>query len=95
MSAELLTVADVARITGFSAYTIRAAIRDGELAASKLRGQWRVHPDHLADWIDSGRAAATPGLDEALAVVSPQSSAPRRTTSGGSVRAAVRRRRAA
>ena len=91
---ELLSPTDVARITGLSAYTVRAAVRDGELPATKLRGRIRVHPDDLAGWIDAGRVAAASGLDEALAIVSPPAPAPRGGR-GGSIRDAVRQRRAA
>lgn len=52
---ELLSTEDVARIVGLVAYTIRKAIHEGDLRASKVRGQWRIHPDALAEWIDQGQ----------------------------------------
>jgi excisionase family DNA binding protein len=55
---RLLTVAAVALRVSLSAYTVRQAIHDGELKASKLRGRWLVHPDDLAEWIDQGRVAS-------------------------------------
>lgn len=58
MTVEMLTVKDVARITTLSEYTIRAAVRAGELEAAKLRGRILVHPDALATWIDNGKIAA-------------------------------------
>lgn len=57
--ADMLTVEDVARIVGLSPYTVRAAIRDGDLRASKMRGRYRVHPDAVAAWVDD--SAVRPG----------------------------------
>lgn len=54
---ELLSPDDAAQIVRLSAYTVRQAIREGELRASKLRGRLRIHPDDLAAWIDQGRLA--------------------------------------
>jgi excisionase family DNA binding protein len=56
----MLTVADVARLTRLSVYTIRAAVRAGELHASKLRGRIRITPDDLADWIADSRIQPDP-----------------------------------
>jgi excisionase family DNA binding protein len=56
----LLTVDDVARITRLSKYTIRAAIREGELKASKLRGRFLIEPADLQAWIDAGRVQPNP-----------------------------------
>lgn len=55
MTVELLSVADVARITGLSETTIRAAIADGELAATRLRRRIRIAVDDVAAWIDENR----------------------------------------
>jgi excisionase family DNA binding protein len=52
---SLLTVEDVARITQLSVYTVRAAVRDCELVATKIRGRIRVDPIDLQAWIDAGR----------------------------------------
>jgi excisionase family DNA binding protein len=57
---QLLTVADVARITKLSVYTIRAAVREGELAATKLRGRVLVKPEDLQAWIDANRIQPAP-----------------------------------
>lgn len=86
---ELLSVADAARITGLSEYTIYAACRDGELQASKVRRRVRIHPDALAAWIDECRM--TP-KGAAARVPTPR---PRPTLPGGSVRQALRDRSAA
>lgn len=58
MTVEMLTVDDVARITRLSKVTIRAAVRDGELLATRLRRRILIHPDDLAGWIDAGKVAA-------------------------------------
>jgi excisionase family DNA binding protein len=49
---EYLTPDDVAAITGLSVYTIRAAVRDGQLRATKPRRRILIHRDALADWLD-------------------------------------------
>lgn len=91
MTVELLSVADVARITGLSAYTIREAVADGELVASKLRHRIRIHPDDLAAWVDENRVKPTVG-DLLLGMTTPR---PRTRAPEGGARAAVRARRAA
>lgn len=63
MTPEMLTVDDVARITRLSKVTIRAAVRDGELVATRLRRRILVHPDDLAVWIDSGKVTADGAID--------------------------------
>ncbi len=90
---EMLSAADAARITGLSPYTIRAAVRDGELPASKLRGRIRIHPDHLAGWIDNSRITPTPTLDGPRASI--PTPRPRPTVPAGSARQAVRDRKRA
>jgi excisionase family DNA binding protein len=90
---DLLSVADVARITGLSEYTIRAAVRDCDLAATKLRGRIRIHPDGLAAWIDENRVTPTIGA-EMLLGQRPAAPSPR-TPSDMDPREAVRRRRTA
>lgn len=59
--ATYLSPADVAEITGLSSYTIRAALREGELRGSKRRGRYLIHPDDLAAWIDEGRVVPRGG----------------------------------
>lgn len=85
--AEMLTVEDVARISGFSAYTVRAAIRDGELVASKPRGRYRVHPDNVAAWMDDTTVHGAGVGDDARhrPIVRPKPSPP-----SGSARDAIR-----
>lgn len=92
MTVELLSVADVARITGLSAYTIRQAVAAGELTASRLRNRIKVHPDDLAAWIDDNRIR--PNISDLIvgSFVAPR---PRTTPPGGGARAAVRAARKA
>lgn len=79
MTVELLSVDDVARITGLSMYTIRAAVRAGELSGCKLRGRIRVHPDDLAAWIDESRIQPALDVKGARQVVAPRPPRPRGT----------------
>lgn len=89
---EMLSVADVARITGLSQYTIRDAVRDCELPATKLRGRIRIHPDDLATWVDENRIR--PAVGDVLLGTFTQ---PRQRTGppSGGARAAVRASRRA
>lgn len=73
---QLLSVADVAGIVGLSEYTVRDAVRAGELQATKLRGRIRVHPDDLAAWIDQGRTHTIRDLP-AVAAPTPRPRGPR------------------
>jgi excisionase family DNA binding protein len=50
---RLLTVSDVAGVTGLSPNAIYRAISDGQLRASKLRGRLRIELADLDAWIDS------------------------------------------
>jgi excisionase family DNA binding protein len=84
---ELLHVEDVARITGLSPYTVRAAIRDGELGASKRRGRYLVTSDDLAAWIDEGRVR---GVDRTNDRPHRPVARPRSTPPTGSARDAIR-----
>lgn len=47
----LLSVHDVAELVGLSEYTVRQAVREGDLRAVKLRGRVKINEDDLADWI--------------------------------------------
>ena len=50
---RLLTVSEVAELTGLSSNAVYRAIAAGELRASKLRGRLRVQLADLDAWIDS------------------------------------------
>jgi excisionase family DNA binding protein len=89
---ELLTVEDVARVTGLSAYTVRAAVREGDLVASKLRGRIRVHPEALAAWIDESRVRPVGSSPRDLTRPTPH---PRAAPPSGGYRQAARARRRA
>lgn len=52
---RLLTVADVADLTGLSESAVYRAIATGELCASRLRGRLRVLLSDLEKWIETSR----------------------------------------
>lgn len=49
---EYLTPDDVAEITGMSVYTVRAAVRAGQLKATKPRARILIHRDAVAEWLE-------------------------------------------
>lgn len=55
---RFVTLTDAARRTGVSEDTIRRRIKDGTIPAVLLANKWRIREDHLAEWIESGKAAA-------------------------------------
>ena len=64
---RLLTVSELAELTGLSTNAVYRAIAGGELRASKLRGRLRVQLADLDAWIDSNVVCAR-GVDDASAV---------------------------
>lgn len=60
---EPLTVREVSERVRLSEYTVREAIRDGELPAIKLRGRLFVDAADVAAWQDQHRVQATPPVD--------------------------------
>jgi len=50
---RLLSIPQVAELCGLSDRSINRAILDGELRGVKLRSRWRIHPDDLAEWVQS------------------------------------------
>ncbi|MFQ5473875.1 MAG: helix-turn-helix domain-containing protein [Dehalococcoidia bacterium] len=48
----LLSVQDVAVLSGLSEKAIRSAIHDGELRAALLRGRYRISPADLGMWFE-------------------------------------------
>lgn len=54
MEHKLLTLAEVAELLNTSSAQVYALVRSGELPAMKMggRGQWRVHPDRLKQYVD-------------------------------------------
>ena len=55
MPHPLLTLEEAARRLNVSVATVRRMIRDKELVATKLRGDWRVDPVDLEAFIDRGK----------------------------------------
>ena len=50
---QLYTLEEVADILRVSIQTVRRMIADGELPATKIRGQWRVRKEDLEEYIRS------------------------------------------
>lgn len=48
--AKLLTIADVAKLSGLSDKSVRRAIERGDLRALKLCNRVRIEPAAVADW---------------------------------------------
>ena len=92
---RLLTVADVADLTGLSESAIYRAVANGELSASRLRGRLRVLLSDLETWIEVNRVQPVdpprPGSRRAGA---PGGGTPRpapsRTSSGAGLRELLR-----
>jgi excisionase family DNA binding protein len=57
---RLLTVAEVAQLTGLSLNAVYRAIWSGELQASKLRGRIRVPASAVETWVEAGRISTGP-----------------------------------
>ncbi|MGH2478055.1 MAG: helix-turn-helix domain-containing protein [Ktedonobacteraceae bacterium] len=47
----MYTVEEVADILRVSAATVRTMIREGELKAVRVRGQWRIRKEDLEDYL--------------------------------------------
>lgn len=61
---RLLTVQDVAALVGLSDDTVRQAIREGDLPATRLRRRLRIDPADLAGWVHKGRVSPrTPRIE--------------------------------
>jgi excisionase family DNA binding protein len=57
---KLLTVAEVAQLTGLSVNAVYRAIWSGELEGSKLRGRIRIAARAVDAWVDRGRISTRP-----------------------------------
>ena len=75
LAMRLLSVSDVAELTGLSESVIYRAIATGELRASKLRGRLRVRPVDLEIWIESNLVHADPPRRTERAVLRPRPNA--------------------
>lgn len=93
MTSPLMSVDDVAAFTGLSAYTIRQAVREGDLPGVKIRGRVRVDPDDLLAWVERSRIEPARAADGARP--SAPAPAPRRRPPPGGYRAAAKQRRSA
>lgn len=49
---QLLTLAEAARVLHVSTRTLQRMIRNHELPARKVGGQWRVRETQLLEWIE-------------------------------------------
>ena len=79
---RLLTVADVADLTGLSESAIYRAVANGELSASRLRGRLRVLFSDLEMWIETNRVRPVdPPRTVSRRVGAPRPGAPRPTPS--------------
>lgn len=90
---RMFSVEDVADITGLKPATIRAAVRDGELAATRLRRRIRIAPTDLSAWLECNRIQ--PDVDMTPPPASTSSPRLRTPPPAGGYRAAARARRAA
>jgi excisionase family DNA binding protein len=62
-----LTVADAARVAGFSRRAIYRSIERGELSASLVCSRLRIHPDDFLIWME-GEPAAVRSMPASAAV---------------------------
>jgi excisionase family DNA binding protein len=58
--ARYLTVADAARVSGFSRRAVYRAIARGELTASHVCSRLRIHPDDFLAWMNHDRTSTPP-----------------------------------
>ena len=49
---QLLTLAEAARLLHVSTRTLQRMIRNNDLPALKVGGQWRLRESQLTDWIE-------------------------------------------
>ncbi len=58
--AEVLTMADVARILRLSVKTVGEMMRNGRLPAMRIGGVWRVRRESLQEWMKNQEQAHAP-----------------------------------
>ena len=56
---QLLTLAEAARVLHVSTRTLQRMIRNHDLPARKVGGQWRVRETQLMEWIERRDGLAT------------------------------------
>lgn len=57
---RLLTLAEAASLLHVSTRTLQRMIRDQDLPALKVGGQWRVRESKLTDWIERREGRSKP-----------------------------------
>ncbi len=97
LSLRLLTVADVADLTGLSESAIYRAVANGELRASRLRGRLRILFTDLETWIETNRVhPVDPPRSVSRRTGAPRAGAPRpvppRSNGGAGLRELVRQK---
>ena len=63
---QIMTLREVARYLGVHEVTIYRLIKETDIPAIKLRGQWRFKKDVLDDWLMAGMAKKRQGLHRLL-----------------------------
>lgn len=53
-----LAPVEIAYITGFHQRTVLSWLSSGKLEGTKISGHWRVHPDKLKTFIESGYSSS-------------------------------------
>ena len=53
MPDEVLTIKEVAALLKLAEKTVYAMANAGEIPAFKIRGQWRIKPTELDQWLDA------------------------------------------
>lgn len=61
-SDEILTLKEVAKLLKVAEKTVYTMVRNKELPAFKVRGQWRFRHQDIDRWIDQQKTHATEAL---------------------------------
>ena len=62
----LLTLSEAANVLQVSTRTLQRMIRNGELPAFKVGGQWRLREAQLRQWVESRESSLDKGEKESL-----------------------------
>ncbi len=62
----LLTLSEAANLLQVSTRTLQRMIRNGELPAFKVGGQWRLREAQLRQWVESRESSLDKGEKESL-----------------------------
>ena len=63
---QIMTLREVAKYLGVHEVTIYRLIKETDIPAIKLRGQWRFKKDVLDGWLMAGMAKKRPGFHRLL-----------------------------